>query len=112
VTANGQVIFTTNTALYIQHVSGNYLPINGNINTAAFYIYGQESNNTVTISNTNQVNIVSIDTLDPLEDVFYDSVSYLDYETNLNEANKSIVVINPQYAQQISTEVTNGLAAK
>jgi hypothetical protein len=42
-----------------------------------------------------------IDVLDPTEDVFYDAVSYFDYENMLNESRKNIVVIDSGYAQQL-----------
>ena len=106
VTGNGQVAFTTSNALHIRHVSGNYLPNNNIINASAFSIYGQESNTTITIAHANQVSVAVYDTLDPLEDVYYDAVSYYDYENQLNEMNKNIVVLANTFTKQITKEIT------
>ena len=105
VTGNGQVAFTSNNALYFQHVTGNYLPVNNFINATAFSVVGQESNSTITISNTNQITVSYIDTLDPTEDVYYDPISYYDYENIINEQNKEIVLLSNNYVAQILSDI-------
>ena len=107
VSGNGQVSFSTNTALYFQHVIGNYMPNNGLIDTSTFQIYGQESNNTITITNTNQISVNVVNTINPTEYIYYDPVTYFDYENMLNESKKKIVAIDPGYASQIITEFGN-----
>jgi hypothetical protein len=111
VVGNGQVAFTSNTQLSIQHVIGNYLPNNNVINVSAFSIIGQQSGQTITISNTNQISINTVDTLNPLEDVYYDAVSYYDYENNINEQNKTINLIGNNYVQEIVQEISTVLSS-
>jgi len=109
VVGNGQVAFTSNNALYFQHVIGNYLPNNNVINTSAFSVYGQESNNTITITNTNQISVSYVDTLNALEDVYYSPITYYDYENIINEGNKEIVMLGNNYVSQIITDIKNAL---
>ena len=105
VTGNGQVAFTSNNALYFQHVTGNYLPVNNFINVSSFSIVGQESNSTITISNTNQITVSYTDTLDPTEDVYYSPISYYDHENIINEQNKEIVLLSNNYVSTIVNDI-------
>jgi hypothetical protein len=106
---SGQVAFSSDEYLYVQHVNGNYLPVNNSINAAEFYISGQESNSIITIVGFDEIQINVVDTIDPLEDVYYDTVSYYDYENQINENNKTLVFLNSGYAGQVEDDIASVL---
>lgn len=103
---SGQVAFCSNNQLSYQHVSGFYYPAANNltnVNAAAFYVAGANSGVTLTITNTNQItSFFGYDTLQSDEDVFYDPVTYYDYENNKNELKKTIKILDPSYTPQIT----------
>jgi hypothetical protein len=87
----GQVISTTDTNVYLQHVYGSYftnidLPI-----SASSYIYGTESNcNTVITADP----IAISNNISEEELVYWKPITYHDYESEKNEYNKTVRLID------------------
>jgi hypothetical protein len=96
----GQFINSTNTEIYVQHVSGFYnesdtLTINNG------YVYGTES-----LVNTAVTESVTITTNIPDDELnYYKEYSLYDYEEELNEYNRSIKVIEKDYTEQIVNDL-------
>lgn len=100
-TGRGQVVAVSNNFVYIQHVSGNFYISDDVQITSNSYIYGTESNiNTIFTSVTSLANNISEEEL-----VYWKPVSYYEYETNRNEFNKTIKVIDSDLAQLASDNV-------
>lgn len=94
----GQVLNSSANLVYVQHVSGSFYPDLNTTITANSYIYGNESTvNTAFVSATALANNISEDEL-----IYWRPVSYYEYEYDKNEYNKSIRIIDKDYAQQIS----------
>lgn len=97
----GQVLSTTNTHVFVQHVSGFYDLPNG-------YIYGNES--TVNTSFSNSIYCAANNISDE-EQIYWSAVSYYDHENNKNEFNKTIRVLDNRYSglaiQNIRTLLSN-----
>lgn len=91
-TGRGQVVMVTNNQVYIQHLSGTYYT--GTI-TGSSYIYGTKSNvNTIFTAVSSVANNISED-----EIIYYKPITYFDYETEKNEFNKTIRVLDSKYSQ-------------
>jgi hypothetical protein len=74
------------------------------------YVYGTESGINATFTNVfsaNNANTISEDEL-----VYWTPITYYDYEYEKNEYNKSIKVMDKQYAQQASDNLKNLLKNK
>jgi len=97
---NGQICFVSNTQLNLQHLSGGYVVPNEFNSTV---IYGTQSNTTMTANSANQI-INIVDSLSPDEDVFYDPVTYFDYENEKNEQKKIINILSNNYSSQVATQ--------
>lgn len=97
-TGKGQVLAGKNNNVYLQHVYGTYYVSNTATITGNSYIYGTESGvNTVFTSTAALANNIPED-----EFVYWKPVTYYEYEYDKNEYNKSIRVLDKDYAQQIS----------
>lgn len=86
--AAGQVTASSNGSLFLQHIVGAY---NGTINLGSCYVYGIESGVNTAITNTN---ITVVNNIPAEEEVYWKSVSYLDYEIEKNEYNKSLTILD------------------
>lgn len=94
----GQVISTSNAAVYIQHVSGYYYTSPSVSITGSSYIYGNESQtNTIFTSVTAVANNISEEEIN-----YWTPVTYYDYENDKNEYNKSIRIIDKSLSQVAS----------
>jgi len=91
----GQILSVTNTTITIRHVSGTYTTSGTVSVTPTSYIYGTES----TVNTYFTAVTVSSINLDPVEEVYWAPVSYLEYETEKNEYNKSIRVLDSSLKQ-------------
>lgn len=82
---------TSNSTVYIQHVSGNYYTSNTvGISNNVSYVYGSDSRvNTFFTSVVITSNNIAID-----EEIYWNPVTYLEYETAKNEFNKTINVLD------------------
>lgn len=100
-TGRGQVVFSSNNELVLQHTSG-YTISNSTVSIAAnSYVYGTESGvNTVFTTATVAANNLSED-----EEVYYVPVSYLEYENEKNEQHKSIEVLDQPYAKKVANNL-------
>jgi len=124
VTGRGQVLSVSNNTLFVQHVSGVYLGSNTFIQTedddyllaeddnylmtdSDTFIYGRESTCNTTFANS----FLVAENLDPAEEIYWTPVSYLDYETEGNEYNKSLRVLDKRYASLAVTNLKDLLAA-
>lgn len=98
----GQFVRSSNTDIYVQHVSGFYNE-SDTLSISNGYIYGTESfvNTEVTAATL----IVSNITDDELN--YYKAYSYYDYETEKNEYNRSIRVIEKDYTEQIVSNLND-----
>jgi len=99
----GQVLFTSNTQVYLQHTSGVTLSNTSVHITGSSYIYGMESN--VNTAFTTAYNYA--DTLSNEEAVYYSPVTYYEYENEKNESNKSIQVLDQPYASKVANILKN-----
>ena len=91
----GQVLSVSNTNVYLHNVFGNF------INTGSGYITGSESgaNVSFSVANTIAVNISAE------EYVYWEPVTYYQYEIEKNEYNKTLNVIDKTYSQKISDDL-------
>lgn len=86
----GQVVLSTNTNLYIQHVSGTFYTSDSVMLNSNSYVYGIESKaNSVITSVLAVSNNIAED-----EIVYWKPITYYEYETEKNEYNKSIRIMD------------------
>jgi hypothetical protein len=107
----GQVISTYQNNIIIQHITSanSFIPTDNtySINTNSSYCYGVESGSNVNIISTNFIsNNIPIDTY-----VYWAPVYYYDYENEINEGNKIINILLPQYLNTFVKGVNTLLAA-
>ena len=90
---------TANSIVYLQHVSGTYFPSGTvQISNNVSYIYGHDSN-----VNTYFTNVISTaNNISNEETVYWEPVTYLEYETDKNEFNKTIRVLDSDLKQIVS----------
>jgi len=92
----GQFIKSSNTEIYVQHVSGFY-DESDTLSISNGYIYGTKS-----FVNTSVTEVNSITTNIPDDELnYYTAISYYDYEEEKNDYNSSIKVIEKNYTEQI-----------
>lgn len=96
-TGRGQVAFSNTTHLTIQHVFGT---VTGSVVGSCFIKGRESSTNTAFTSVT-----ILADNISANESIYWSPVSYLDYESNVNERNKSIIVLDAGFSDQISREL-------
>lgn len=106
---SGQVTFCSNTILSLQHLSGSYLPNTQYIfDPIGFSLVGAESNNVVTIAFEDQIEaITTADALAADEQVFFDPVTFYDFEDQKNENNKVINILSNTYSSQVAQSFNN-----
>lgn len=95
----GQIASVTSNTVYIQHVSGVYTT-NSNvaITVGSSYIYGRESQ-----VNTNfYTSVVSGSNISADEEPYWSGVSYYDFESEKNEYNKSVRMLDNRYSTVFS----------
>jgi len=90
----GQVTFANTTALTIQHTVGT---VTGTV-VGTCTLSGRESNTTTTFTSiTTMANNIPTD-----ESSYWSAVTYYDYENDINEKNKSIIVLDSSYTSVVS----------
>jgi Base plate wedge protein 53 len=97
ITSNGQ---TTISPLLIQHTSGNVTE-----NGATHYVMGRETKVKTLYTNATLIT----NNIPTNESTYWSPVYYYDYETEINEKNKSIQVLKKQYSSQIAGELKSML---
>jgi len=98
----GQIAKTTNTEIYAQHVSGFFQETDEVTINSNGYIYGTES--FVNTAVTDATTIVS--NIEENELNYWKAYTYYDYEVEKNEFNKSIRVIDSDYAETAVNNLT------
>lgn len=81
---------TANNTVYVQHVSGTHYTSNTVAITAKSYIYGKESQVNTHFSDV----IVMANNIPADEEAYWYPVTYLEYETERNEYNKTISILD------------------
>ena len=106
---SGQVLTTNTTSVTIQHTSGyvDTAPANTTISFSNSYVYGTESftNNFITSKSSLANNITAADS------IYWSPVTIYEDELERNLKNKTIRLINPSAAGDISTQMSDTLAA-
>lgn len=96
-TGSGQVISSSNTRVYLKHLSGTHLESNTITISGSSYIYGRESEiNTIFTSATLVSNNIA-----PEEEVYWRGVTHYDEELEKNEFNKTIKVIDSNFSTNV-----------
>ena len=98
-TGIGQVCFANSSSISIQHVFGY---TTGTISPSS-YIYGTESG----VNTAFTTSAVLVNNIPSLEVVYWSPVYYYDLETEKNQYNQSIAVINAAYASEAATQLNN-----
>lgn len=94
-TGQGQVISSTNTEVFVHHVSGQFYESDDVDIQETSYLYGTESGaNVVFLENTSIANNIQEE-----EAVYWDPITYFEYEYERNEFNKTIRVIDSDFSQ-------------
>ena len=89
---------TANSVVYLQHVSGDYYLSNTvQISNNVSYIYGHDSQVNTYFTGV----ICTANNISDEESVYWSPVTYIDYETDKNEFNKTIRVLDSDYKQII-----------
>lgn len=86
----GQICFSNNTNLNLQHVSGTYIEGDEVSITESSYIYGTESKANVSFSSASVIS----ENIPDAEKSYWKAVSHFEYETEKNEFNKTIRVLD------------------
>jgi len=94
----GQVLKTTNTHVYLHHVSGYYTTSQGVSITGSSRIRGKESNVNTAFVSAN----VLFSNIPAVEYAYWKPQTYFEYETEKNEFNKTIRVLDSDFKQVIS----------
>lgn len=90
----GQVVFSTETKVYLHHVYGTFFTSENVVINETSYVYGTESQSNVSISAVSSVS----NNITEEELVYWKPVTYYDYEYEKNEYNKSIKVMDKDYS--------------
>lgn len=103
VTLNGslagraQVAFSNSTTLSVQHVVGT---IHGTVTSNSFVVGLESGVNAAFTAST-----LVLDNIPTEETTYWSPVTCYEYESEINEKNKSILVLNKNYAPQISKQL-------
>jgi hypothetical protein len=105
----GQVLTSNSSSVTIQHTSGfvDSVPTGHTISYSNSYLYGTESSSNCTISAFSSLaNNISSD-----EAIYWSPVTIYEHEYEKNLKNKTIRLINPSVAQEISKRASDTLAS-
>lgn len=97
IVGGGTVVFSNTTLVTIQHVSGNTTANS----TSTKEIIGETSKVSAITSNStiSQINLTDY------ESIYWEPVTWYDYEQEQNEKRKNLYVINTEYADDISNQI-------
>lgn len=93
----GQILSVSNNKIYIQHTSGTTLSNSTVTITSNSYIYGNESGVNTTFTSSNTI----VENISDEEEIYYKPITYFDYETEKNEFNKTLRVIDNRLTQGV-----------
>jgi hypothetical protein len=102
-TGKGQVLKAASNTVFVQHITGTHLTSNVVSIVANSYIYGQESGVNTHFSNASLL----VDNIPDTVDVYWKPVTYLDLETEKNEYNKTIRVMDKKFKQTMVDNLTD-----
>lgn len=94
-TGKGQVLATSNSQVFLQHVSGQFYVSNTVSILPSSYLYGDESNANIVFTDV----LAVANNIAEEELVYWTPVTYFDYENEKNEFNKTIRVIDSNLKQ-------------
>jgi hypothetical protein len=97
ITASGSIRLASNNILSLVHINGAFANTGGNIGS----IVGSESLASRTISNVDTI----YTSIPSDEFVYWEPVSFYDYESELNESRKNIKLIDRQFLQVIEDQM-------
>lgn len=97
-TGTGQVTFANTTTVVLQHLSG--VVTTGTISGSS-YLYGRESQTNTVFTAANSV----ANTIPATETQYWSPVTYYEHEQEINERNKSILVLQSQYTTDIAKQL-------
>ena len=86
----GQFVKASNTEIYLQHVSGNYVDNESLLLNVNSYVYGTESGVNTSISEITTI----VTNIPDSEAIYWNPITYYNYEVEKNEYNKSIRIID------------------
>jgi hypothetical protein len=95
---NGQFMGATSNTVALQHMRGSYATSNTVIISNTSYMVGTESN---TVLNFTQYYPISKN-IHPAVEMYWEGVTFYDYENEKNEYNKSIRVLDSSFRQTIA----------
>jgi hypothetical protein len=93
---SGQVCGKSKELLLLQHTSGNVTETG-----SLHYVMGRESKKKILYTGATLIT----SNIPVFESTYWSPVYYYDYETEINEKNKSIQVLKKQYSSQIASEL-------
>lgn len=97
-TGTGQISFANTTTVLLESLSG--VVTTGTISGSS-YLYGRESKSNTAFTTANSV----ANTIPSIESPYWSPVTYYDYETDVNEKNKSILVLKSQFAPKLARQL-------
>ena len=97
----GQVLSVQGDIMYVRNVSGQYFTTETVDTEPGSYIYGHESETQTLFTNFKWV----ANSIPEAEISYWRPVSYYEYETDRNEFNKTISVMDNNYSKLISDEL-------
>lgn len=97
----GQVVMANSTYVTLQHMYGNTVPTTMGTITANSRLTSELTGTTVRFTSGTLLH----NNLADEEIVYWDPVSYYEFETEANENNRSIVLLNSAYSSQVVSEI-------
>lgn len=94
----GQVCSTGNNVIYLQHISGTYLSNNTVTINSNSYIFGSESSVNTSFSN----NTLVTNNIHTEVEIYWEPVTYYQYETEKNEFNKTVRVLDNRLSKTVA----------
>jgi hypothetical protein len=94
-TGKGQILSFSNTAIFLQHMSGTYTDSNPG------YIFGTESGSNVAFTSVSTI----AESIPAEDEIYWKPITYFEYENEKNEYNRTVRVIDKNYEQKISDDL-------
>lgn len=96
-TGRAQVVYTSNSNLYVQHTIGTTVSNTLVTISGSSYIYGNESKVNTSFSNSTLL----VSNISDEEEIYWKAIKYYDYETEKNEFNKTVRLIDNRFTGDI-----------
>lgn len=100
-TGRGQVVTANSTYVTLQHMYGNTVPSTMGTITSNSKLTSEQNGGSIRFTSGTMLS----NNLADEEVVYWDPVYIYDYETELNESNRSIVLLNSSYSGQVVSEI-------